>query len=406
MSITKKITILFIVSFFIMLVTGYKINEINEEKIEALSKEKYLQISDPFFKNLSNGDYAALDKKLLELNFKRVEDIEHYKRFSREIYSKDNPFGFIKILKHEDRRYLLNMRYLDDEILLADITQEESFNQQFFLNLLIVSDVLILIVIFLIVLRMAMPIKTISQKLVRFSEGEYDTRLNKLSNDEIGVLSQTFNQMAQKIENLIKSRERLLRDIGHELRTPIAKGKMASGMLEKSHYKEIIQRAFDNLDELTKELLSLEKLKSGSDFLSISKFGAEALILDALSKLYIDDESVIDIKILDDFMIEADQNYIAIAIKNLIDNAIKYSTKLPVFIEAKNNTVSVKNYGERLTKNFEYYLEVFTQDAISRNGNGFGIGLNMVDTILKKHGFKLKYDYEEGMNVFLVEFRR
>ncbi|MDQ1340631.1 MAG: two-component system, OmpR family, sensor kinase [Campylobacterota bacterium] len=388
-----------------MLVTGYKINEINEEKIEALSKEKYLQISDHFFKNLSNSDYATLDKKLQELNFKRVEDIEHYKRFSKEIYSKDNPFGFIKILKHEDRRYLLNMRYLDDEILLADITQEESFNQQFFLNLLIASDVLILIVIYLIVFRMTLPIKAISKKLIRFSDGEYSIRLKqKSTNDEIGVLSQTFNQMAQKIENLIKSRERLLRDIGHELRTPIAKGKMASGMLEKSHYKEIIQKAFDSLDELTKELLSLEKLKSGSDFLSISRFGAEALILGALSKLYIEDESILDIKIIDDFVIEADKNYLAIAIKNLIDNAVKYSAKLPVFIEAKNNTVSVKNYGERLTKNFEYYLEVFTQDSTSRNSNGFGIGLNIVDTILKKHGFKLKYDYEDGMNVFLVEF--
>jgi two-component system OmpR family sensor kinase len=66
--------------------------------------------------------------------------------------------------------------------------------------------------------------------------------------------------MASSLENLIKTREELLRDIGHELRTPIAKGKFAIEKIDDFSQKELLKKIFKDLEILTNELIELEKL--------------------------------------------------------------------------------------------------------------------------------------------------
>lgn len=403
MSIFYKVFILFAVSLLLMLFVGNEMNRMNDAKIEALLKEKYLDSSNDLFEDLSAGDIAALERKLETLDFQKL-DPDHYRDNSTPVYTKENDFGSLKILRHEDGRYVLYLRYLDEEIAAADRAQEEDFRQQFFLNALILSDIAILIVIFLFVLRMLSPIKKVSRMLVRFSEGEYTARIKKPSNDEIGTLAETFNTMAERTQALITSRESLLRDIGHELKTPISKGKLALEMMEESEYKTIVKKAFVNLDELTSELLSLERLKSGSYELAKERFGVETLILESLSRLYIEDESKISVAIDEPFMIEGDKSYLVMALKNLIDNGLKYGTKAPVIIQAGAGRVAVKSYGAPLEKEPEYYLDVFTQGEDSRGKAGYGIGLSIVRTVLERHGFGFGYAYEEEMNVFSIRF--
>lgn len=403
MSIFYKIFILFAVSLLLMLFVGNEMNRMNDAKIEALVKEKYMDTSNALFEDLSVGDTAALDQKLKALDFEQL-DPAHYRENSTPVYTKENDFGSLKILRHEDGRYVLYLRYLDEEIAAADRAQEEDFRQQLFLNLLILSDIAILVVIFLFVLRILAPIKKISRLLVRFSEGEYATRIKKTSGDEIGTLAETFNTMAERIQALITSRDSLLRDIGHELKTPISKGKLALEMIPPSDYSAIVKKAFINLDELTGELLSLERLKSGSYELAKERFDVETLILESLSRLYIEDESLVSVEIDEPFTVEGDKTYLVMALKNLIDNGLKYGVKPPVIIHAGGGRISVKSYGKRLEKELEHYLEVFTQGEDSRGKAGYGIGLSIVRTVLERHGFGLRYDYEEGMNVFTVEF--
>jgi two-component system OmpR family sensor kinase len=387
-----------------MLFVGSEMNRLGEAKVEVLLKEKYLRLAGDFLSELSAGDDAALAKKIDALGFVTVE-LGHHREFSVPVYSRENPFGFLKILRHEDGRYLLNLRYLDQEIILSDRSQEEDFRRQTFLNILIFSDIAILVFIFIFVLRLLIPIKKISRLLVRFSEGAYGTRITEVSNDEIGQLAGTFNTMAERIEALIKSREALLRDISHELKTPIAKGKLALEMVPPGEYKAIIQKAFVTLDELTGELLSLEKLKSGSEALKHETFGVETLIIESLGQLYIEDESLVKVEIRDFFTIKGDRRYLIIALKNLLENGLKYGTKKPLVVRAEKGSVAVMSYGEKLQEGLEHYLELFTQGESSRGKGGYGIGLNIVKTVLEKHGFGLEYVYEEEQNVFTIDFR-
>jgi two-component system OmpR family sensor kinase len=204
--------------------------------------------------------------------------------------------------------------------------------------------------------------------------------------------------MAANLENLIKTREELLRDIGHELRTPIAKGKFAIEKIDDFSQKELLKKIFIDLETLTNELIELEKLNSTK--LNITSFDCETLIVESLGKLYLDDESKISIEINDNFKMNADLHYLATALKNLIDNALKYANEYPIKICANLNEITISNKGEKLSKDLEYYLKPFTQELSQRDG--FGLGLSIVKKILDKHNFKLEYEFKNQTNIFKI----
>lgn len=404
MSIFSKVLILFLISFSLMIFVSNETNKLTQNTIESLLKEKYIQVSDELFTYLSNNNQTALNKKLRELQFKTIADKKHYLNSSKIIYNYGTMLSSINILKHEDDKYLLYMKYLDDDILVIDISQDENFAKRELLNYMILADITILIILFLIILKMIYPLRGISKSIRSFGEGDYSLRIKSSAKDEIGKVSTTFNAMATNIEELITSRETLLRDIGHELKTPIAKSKLATEMIEDSKYKSILKRALSQIDEMTSELLDLEKLSSNQYKLQKQKFSSETLIAESLSKLFIEDETLIDVKIESDFEIYADLNYLSIALKNLIDNGLKYSVEKPVYIVVKDAFIVVKSRGKKLDKPLEFYCEAFTQGDNSRNQAGYGLGLSLVKRILDKHEFKLSYYYNEGFNQFAIAF--
>ncbi|MBP6715112.1 MAG: HAMP domain-containing histidine kinase, partial [Aliarcobacter sp.] len=178
-------------------------------------------------------------------------------------------------------------------------------------------------------------------------------------------------------------------------------GKFAIEKIDDFSQKELIKKIFNDFEKLTNELIELEKLNITN--LDIKIFSAETLVLESLGKLYLEDESKIKIDISEDFKIEADLYYMSIALKNLIDNALKYAIYFPIIIKVDKNEISISNSGEKLSKEFEYYLKPFTQELIQRDG--FGLGLSIVKKIIDKHNFKLIYKYENNFNIFKIIFK-
>ena len=395
MSIFKKISILFIISLTLMTIIGFWIDSINSKRIDALVKDKYIKISNELFANIENKNELTklFTKYSLELKNETIKN-QDYEVF----YENKLTFGHILILqKTFDDEFILRIKYLDDEYILRT-PDEENISDKFILNILVFVDIFVLFLIFLYILKLLSPIKIITKQLTNFSNGDLSSRIDIKSNDEIGILANSFNKMASNLENLIKTREELLRDIGHELRTPIAKGKFAIEKIDDFSQKELLKKIFKDLEVLTNELIELEKLNSTK--LNITTFKAETLIVESLAKLYLDDESKIEIEIIDDFKIKADLYYLSIVLKNLIDNAIKYTSSFPIKIIVKTNEISVLNQGKALAKELDYYLKPFTQELSQRDG--FGLGLSIVKKIIDKHDFRLEYSYRNESNIFKI----
>lgn len=395
MSIFRKISILFIISLILMTIIGFWIDNINSKRVDGLVEEKYIKISNELYENIENKTLLNRLIKKYDLEFKKnLKEEKDYKT----LYDNNFTFGNILILKKSfDDEFIIKIKYLDEEYILES-PDEKNIVDKLILNILIFVDIFVLILIFLYLLKLLSPLKSITKQLANFANGELSSRIDITSKDEIGVLANTFNNMASSLENSIKTREELLRDIGHELRTPIAKGKFAIEKIDDFSQKELLKKIFSDLEILTNELIELEKLNLTK--LNLTNFSAETLIIESLGKLYLEDESKIDINIIDDFKISGDLNYLSVALKNLIDNALKYAITYPIIIEANKNEISILNKGKKLSKEFEYYLKPFTQELAQRDG--FGLGLSIVKKIIDKHNFKLEYSYENEFNIFRI----
>lgn len=404
MSIFTKVIILFLFSFMLMLFLSTKTNEINDKKIELIYKEKYLQTSKEFFNYFINDNTKILTKRLKDLNYQQIDKLTS--NSYKIIYEENISFGAIKIIKQENYLYLY-MKYLDDEAILYDVTQKEEFNQKNILNYLIYTDIFVLFIIFIIIIKILRPLKYISQAIERFGKGDYTFRLDELkSNDEISKVVNEFNKMANNLETLNKSRTQFLSDISHELRTPISKGKLAIEMLEDTKYKTILQKSLQNMDELTNELLQIERLNSNKIIFDFKKYTIETILANSFSKMIIDEDSL-NVNIENSFETKVDIHFISIAIKNLIENAIKYNDYTinnKIILEVKENTLSILSKGEKLTKELDFYTQTFTKDDSSRSNIGYGLGLNIVKRILEMHQLKLHYNHENGFNIFSIAF--
>ncbi len=394
MSIFKKISILFIISFILMAVIGSWIDNINSKKMENLIKEKYIHVIEEIIDNIENEE---LLNKIIETNkLKQKTNIDSIN--NQILYIKKYDLGEVKIIKESfEDEFIIEIKYLN-KTYIFETPDEENLNDKTILNILISLDIFILILIFLYIFKLLSPLKIITKELINFANGDLSRRININSKDEIGVLSNSFNKMASSLENSIKTREELLRDIGHELRTPIAKGKFAIEKIDDFSQKELLKKIFCDLETLTNELIELEKLDLVK--LNLTTFSAETLIIESLGKLYLEDESKVEIEIVEDFKINADLYYLSTALKNLIDNALKYAISYPIVIQANKNEISISNKGKELSKELEYYLKPFTQELSQRDG--FGLGLSIVKKVIDKHNFQLNYVYENESNIFKI----
>ncbi len=394
MSILKKISILFFISLALMSIIGIWTDNINSKRVDNLIKQKYVKVANELLENFDNK--VKINKILEKYHLKPLE----IKPENNEVFFyKELTFGYISIEKRNfEDEFILEISYLDEKYILKT-QDEENLKDKMILNGLVFLDIFVLILIFLYLIKLLTPLKNISLEITKFANGDLSRRLNVKSKDEIGQLSSAFNKMASSLEELIKTRQELLKDIGHELRTPIAKGKFAIEKIENFSQKELLKKIFKDLELLTNELIELEKLNSKE--LELSTFDMETLIIQALNKLYIEDENLIYINIEENFKLEADLHYLSMAFKNLIDNAIKYATTYPIEIKVKDKKIYIINSAKKLTKDFEYYLKPFTQELSQRDG--FGLGLSIVQKVLKKHNFNLFYKYENNKVHFIID---
>ncbi|MDM5270578.1 ArsS family sensor histidine kinase [Sulfurovum sp. zt1-1] len=402
MSILNKVIFLFLVSITLMFYLSMKTNTLTDEKIELIHTQKYIQASKEIFDYLINDDTTKMDAKTKELDYERV-DISLLDKDSQVIYEDKVSFGSIKIYKKNDI-YLLYMQYLDDELLYFDKSQNEEQEQQQQLNNLIIADIFVLFIMLFIILKILSPLKTISKGIKKFGSGNYSYRLKPLQRkDEISEMIASFNSMAENLEKLIVSRTQFLSDISHELRTPIAKAKITLEMIDDSKYREILKKAIAQMDELTNELLELEKLNSENLKLDFKYYSIDTILAEVFSKMIIDEDEI-EVEMKERFSCNADLNYLAIAIKNLIDNAIKYKESGKVKIKIENESIEIANIGKPLSHHLEYYTGTFTQEESSRTKPGYGLGLNIVKRVLEHHNFQLEYQYEEPYNKFIIYF--
>ena len=282
----------------------------------------------------------------------------------------------------------------------AILIKDEDLRPYSFINMLYVYSTIFAIISFsfILVLQKLRPLIRLRKKIALFGDGNMNISFKTNSCDEIGLVANEIESTRGKINTLLEARTLFLRNLMHELKTPIAKGTIATQMLPSEKLRTRFTSIFKRLENLVTEFALIEEVTSLDDKRDFSEYRLVDIIDGAIDMAMIEKESV-SVDVDCDAKINANYRLYTTAIKNMIDNAMKYSIDSHIKIVLKNGELCFENRGERLQNPLSYYIEPFTQDNPSKNS--FGLGLYLVDSILKAHGQVLAHEYEDGVNRFI-----
>lgn len=290
----------------------------------------------------------------------------------------------------------LHEKELFTTILLEDI---QPYSLLLFWLILAASDVLILL-FFIYIIRKLLPLQHLKNSIIAFKESDLRLDIPVKGNDEISQITREFNTKLEKIASLREARSLFLRNILHELKTPIMKGALTTDCLESSTDKERLKQIFSRMDFLLNEFAKMERFNSGEWQINLQKYRFVD-ILDHTCDMLLCDKRSLDIKGKEsELIVNVDFELFAVALKNLLDNAFKYSREKPTLTISKTS-INICSSGEELSKEQQNFKKAFNRD-FENSSAGLGIGLYITVSILKKHDFKLEYNYINGVNCFRV----
>lgn len=293
-----------------------------------------------------------------------------------------------------------------------------SLRNSFMLKLGATSFFLALIGTFLIGLLalwfLTKNLREIIHVVKRFKEGDMDVRIRKKTKDDFGLLSETFNEMADTlVDNIdrIKSNERLRRElianVSHDLRTPISimqgyvetlimKDDKVSGE-ERIKYLQIVMDSSQKLSHLVSQLFEYSKLESNQIKPQKEMFFINELMNDILAKYFIlAEEKKIRLRLEaknDLPMVFADIALVERVVQNLLDNALKFTPEhgqIVIYLENKENGVEVRvtdNGNGIPLEDQPYIFERYHQSNMEKRARnlGAGLGLSIVKKIMELH---------------------
>jgi two-component system OmpR family sensor kinase len=270
---------------------------------------------------------------------------------------------------------------------------------------------IILVLLYISIFRSIRPLGKLRKKIEEFKNGNINVNLNDymLRKDEIGFVAKEFKEAIDGVKKTMNTRVWFIRNIAHELKTPITKGKIALELLknEDENKKRIFSDIFNRLEMLINELFAAEKIAAGNEILNITACNSIDIINRAKELLFLKNSGGINVITDDkDYTVKADCELLIISVKNLLDNAIKFGTDKKVTVNIEKGVLSVINEGAKPSISEDAMFEPFLKDLNVKNKDGFGLGLYITKQIIEKHGLKIIYAYSGGKNIFKIDLNK
>lgn len=258
---------------------------------------------------------------------------------------------------------------------------------------------------YLLALYLTSPIRKLRFATQRLAEGDLQTRVATSvgrRRDELADLARDFDVMAERIESLITTQQRLNRDISHELRSPLARLNVALEIAKQRTNPDTapildrIETESTRLNEMIGKLLTLAKLESGAEVIENVRIDLDELVRDVADDAHFEAEAkgrTVAISKAEPCAVMGSENLLRSAIENVLRNAVRYTqegTKIDVSLERVNGHASLKvaDHGGgvpegELANLFRPFYRV--GEARERKTGGIGLGLAIAERAVKAH---------------------
>lgn len=311
-------------------------------------------------------------------------------------------------------------------ITLSSISEANNMKQEqtnFFIELSVISSFIIALFLSITVKFLTRKIKKLDKAVNKVKQGNYNIKLKRLGNDEIGNFGNSFNEMTiaiqdniNKIQEVSENRRQFIGDLTHEIRTPLTSIIGYSSLInndkvtDNNTIKQYSARIYEEgkyIQQMSERLTEMLLIENGSIKKELINISEEMkIIIEELENLYYN--AIFNIQIEENVYKEVDKILLKSLIYNLVKNAIgAYDTTPRIDIYLSKYEITIIDYGRGIPEDkIEKIKEPFytlTKDR-NRKISGMGLGLTLCFKIVNIHNWKLniKSEIEKGTKVTIL----
>ncbi len=401
-SVTTFLHTIFILALLVISLTFYALLTATQDQRHFQQISRYKYIADTF---LTLNNITKNSPEIKNLYKKQSLSIVPIKKIKKEIedkgetiFSGSSIYGKVRVFKVKKDFYIYVERF-NFELMLKDNHPFDRTTQLIFTIAVVL--VLVILVIYIMVIRKIAPLNKLNKQIEQFGKGDLNVKITYEGDDEIARIAKSFDKAIKHIRQLISSKNLFMRNIMHELKTPITTSRIAAESIDDEMTKKILVRSFDRMNELIEDLAQIERITMYT-FTPEKKLWSLNEIFELTEKMLLKDKKHFDFNYNKNCTIHTDRSLLALVLKNLIDNGIKYSPNHFATVTHIGNKIAVKSKGDKLKEDISYYTEPFFQEE--KRSSGFGLGLYIVTNVLEKleYGFRYRYNEEAKENIFEI----
>ncbi|WP_298832475.1 HAMP domain-containing sensor histidine kinase [uncultured Piscinibacter sp.] len=259
-----------------------------------------------------------------------------------------------------------------------------------------------------VVRRLTRRLEALKRGVERFGSGQLDHRVEVSGRDEVAAVAASFNRAASRVEALLQSNRSLLANASHELRSPLARMKMAVSMLDevspqqRIELKREIETNVAELDALVEEVLLASRLDAAESLDRRDRVDLLGLVAEEASRV----DAEVDGPAL---QVQGDERLLRRALRNLLENARRYGgaeVKVELARSSLGVEVRVCDRGPGVPEGLrERIFEPFYRlPGHAEQAGGVGLGLSLVRQIAQRHGGSVRCEARPGGgSVFVLE---
>ncbi len=273
-------------------------------------------------------------------------------------------------------------------------------------GLLLMALVVSGLLCFLLVAWLINPLRRLQSNVRRITDGDLRARLPKKltqRKDEVGVLCRDFNIMAERLEVLDQSKERLMRDVSHELRSPLTRLQLALALARSkagdiaANEHERMERDIDRLNVMIGQILAWSRIETAINGESKEVFSFDQVIRNLVDNADFEaamaGHSVLLVR-CDTCSFYGVKEWLASAVENIVRNAIRFSPSgknIEVRLLGRDDdiVISIRDYGPGVPEeDLEHLFEPFYRVDETRGGDnsGTGLGMAIAHAAVSNHG--------------------
>jgi signal transduction histidine kinase len=249
------------------------------------------------------------------------------------------------------------------------------------------------------------PLKHIADGVAQVTSGNLTHAVPEEGSREFADLAHAFNQMTERVRQMLAMRERLLLDASHELRSPLTRMKVALEFIPEGKARESLQDDVADMQQMVTAILESARLAQSGEQVRRSRVDLAALLRGVAERFSGRSPGVQIGSASGPCFIAGDPDLVATVLRNVVDNAVKYSADAaqPVRVDLEERagkaTVTVRDSGPGippadLPRIFDPFYRV--DRSRSRQTGGYGLGLSLCKSIVAAHGGSIAVESTVG----------